>query len=72
VFWQGLRRPATYLMLALAVALAIKTFNVWTVRDRDVYAWWFPPRLVVPILQSPPALPTIPLERIEPRKTWTA
>jgi hypothetical protein len=72
MFGQDLRRPATYLMLALVVALAIKNYFVWTGQDRDVYSWWFPPRRVVPILRSPPALPTIPLERIEPRKGYTA
>jgi hypothetical protein len=72
MFWRDLRRPATYLMLAAIVALAIKNYYVWTGRDRYVYAWWFPTRRVVPIDWARPTLPTIPLERIEPRKTWTA
>jgi hypothetical protein len=39
MFWRDLRRPSTYLMLALVVALAIKNYYVWTGRDRDVYSW---------------------------------
>jgi hypothetical protein len=66
VFWQDLRRPATYLMLALVVALAIKNYFVWTGQDRDVCAWWFPPRRVIPTYRACPALPTIPLERHGP------
>jgi hypothetical protein len=72
MFWRDLRRPATYLMLAVVVALAIKNYYVWTGQDRDVYAWWFPTKRVVPIYRTRPALPTIRLERIEPRKTWTS
>jgi hypothetical protein len=59
MFWQDLRRPSTYLMLALVVALAIKNYYVWTGLDRDVYAWWFPTRRVVPIYRTWP-VPALP------------
>jgi hypothetical protein len=72
MFWQDLRRPVTYLMLALVAALAIENYYAWTGQGRDVLAWWFPTKRVIPVYQARPTLPPIPVERIEHRKTSTA
>jgi hypothetical protein len=73
-FWHDWRRPNAYLMLVLAVALALKNDFVWTGRDPDAElvrsrlrpSW----RRAKPTPRT--ALPAIRIERLQHRKSYTA
>jgi hypothetical protein len=73
-FWHDARRPNVYLMLVLAVALALKNYFVWTGRDPDAElvrsnlrpSW----RRATPTPRTAP--PAIRIERPQSRKSYTA
>jgi hypothetical protein len=61
MFWQDLRRPSTYLMLAIVVALSLKAHRVFFHRDPDPWLlhpryfarWTAPPSPLLPARPAP-------------------
>src|SRR4051794_30938334 len=72
--WHDLRRPSTYMMLAIVVALGIKDYSVWSRVDLKAvvrHPWPFPSR-VDPARRKWPTLPRLRIERPCPRKIHIA